>query len=237
MIRSIRSFILGSIFLTGWVNSKAQTKPGARDGAGKKTSHWVAELAYQSDEVYLGRKDSVAAPYFTPSIGYHDKSGLYLTGSMSYLPKTGDSRIDVVTIEGGYSYTSDDLSAAVSVAKDFYSDQSYVVSAEISGRVSAHLSYDLGFIEPSVDLGASFGVNPDAVLGFGLEHSFSFLEEKLEIDPTFRVNAGTQQYYANYYNKRRYSTKRSGPKGNNTASITATLANPSRFQVMDYELA
>lgn len=227
--------ILCSTFLIGGSGAWAQGKPVKKDSPTERNSHWIAELAYQSNDVYLGRRDSVSVPYITPSIGYHDKSGLFLTGSFSYLPKTGMTRIDVVSIESGYSYTSDDLSAEVSVAKDFYSDQSYAVNSEIKGRVSAHLSYDLGFVEPSVDLGASFAENTDVGLGFGLEHSFSFLKEKLEIDPAFRANMGTQNYYANYYSKRRYSAKRNATKGNNAASTMANLANASRFQVMDYE--
>src|SRR5258708_12752575 len=182
--------ILCSIFLIGGPGIWAQVKPVKKDNATEKKSHWIAELAYQSNDVYLGRRDSISVPYVTPSIGYHDKSGLFLTGSFSYLPKTDMSRIDVVTIEGGWSYTSDDLSAEVSAAKDFYSDQSYAVSAEIKGRVSAHVSYDLGFIEPFVDLGASFSANADVGLGFGLEHPFSFLNKKLQVDPAFQMNIG-----------------------------------------------
>src|SRR5258708_3220360 len=148
--------ILCSIFLIGGPGIWAQVKPVKKDNATEKKSHWIAELAYQSNDVYLGRRDSISVPYVTPSIGYHDRSGLFLAGSFSYLPKAGMSRIDVVTIEGGWSYTSDGLSAEVSAAKDFYSDQSYAVNSERKGRDSARVSYDLDFIEPSVDLGASF---------------------------------------------------------------------------------
>ena len=227
--------ILCSIFLIGSPRAWAQVKPVKKNNATEKSSHWISELAYQSNDVYLGRRDSVSVPYITPSVGYHDRSGLFLTGSFSYLPNVGASRIDVVTIEGGYSYMSDDLSFEISAAKDFYSDQSYAVSSEINGRVSAHLSYDLDFIEPSLDFGANFAQSSDVVLGFGLEHSFSFLKEKLEIDPAFRANMSTQNYYANYYSKRRYSQQRNTGKGNNAASTTASLANASRFQIMDYE--
>jgi hypothetical protein len=106
--------ILCSMFLIGSPHAWAQIKPVRKDSATKKSSHWIADLPYQSNDVYLGRRDSVSVPYITPSIGYHDRSGLFLTGSFSYLPKAGMSRIDVVTIEGGYSYTSDGLSAGIS---------------------------------------------------------------------------------------------------------------------------
>jgi hypothetical protein len=67
----------------------------------------------------------------------------------------------------------------------------------------------------------------------GLEHTFSLVNEQLEINPAFRINAGTQNYYASYYGNRRYSQKRY--TRNNTSSITASLGDASRFQVMDYE--
>lgn len=227
--------ILCSLLLAGCTHAWAQPRTVKKDSATGKSSHWTADLAYQNDDVYLGRRDSVSVPYLTPSIGYHDKSGLFLAGAFSYLPKAGMGRIDVVTLEGGYSYTSDDLSFGFSAAKDFYSDQSYAVSSEILGRVAAHLSYDLDFVEPYLDLGASFSDKADVGLGFGLEHSFSFLKEKLEVDPAFRVNMATQNYYANYYSKRRYSAKRNNAKVNNASPTSANLADASKFQVMDYE--
>ena len=208
-------------------------KPLKKDNSNEKTSHWVVGTTYQSNDVYLGRKDSVAVPYFTPSIGYHDKSGFFITGSASYLPGAGGNRFDVFTIEGGYSYTSDKFNAEISAAKDFYSDQSFAVTSEISARLSAYLSYDFGFLEPSLDLGAEFSGSTDVTVGLGIAHSFTIVEGHLEVDPTVHVNTATQNYYANYFNKRRYSAKR---QGGNPKNINASLLDPSKFQVMDYEL-
>jgi hypothetical protein len=221
------------ILMASTVSAQAQQKPAEKDSAKEKKSHWVVGTTYQSDAVYLGRKDSVAIPYISPSIGYHDKSGFFITGSVSYLSGTGNNRIDVGTIEGGYSYSSDDFNAGISAAKDFYSDQSFAVTSEISGRLSASLSYDFGFVEPSIDLGMEFSGSPDIGLDLGLGHSFTIIEDRFEVDPAIHLNAATQNYYANYYNKRRYSAKRQG--GTKTQNILASLANPSKFQIMDYE--
>src|SRR5436305_15254315 len=68
-----------------------------------KSSYFKLGLNYQTDNVYLGRKDSVKVPYLTPSIGYYDKSGFYISGSLSYLPSSGENRIDLFIIECGYS--------------------------------------------------------------------------------------------------------------------------------------
>ncbi|PWT70675.1 MAG: hypothetical protein C5B59_19930 [Bacteroidetes bacterium] len=214
-------------------NLYAQQKFHKNDDSNQHTSHWDVGLSYLSDNVYQGRKDSAAAPYITPSIGYHDKSGFFLTGSMSYLPVSGESRIDLITFEGGYSYSSDHLNLELSAAKDFYSDQSYAVSSEISGRLSGYFSYDFGFIEPSLDLGATIGTSHDLGVGLGLEHSFSMLAEKLQISPKLVLNAGTQNFYANYYNKRKYSSKNQG----SSTTFTAIVQDASKFQLMDYEIS
>ncbi len=204
-----------------------------KDSVAPKKSGWQVGLTYSNNQVYLGRKDSLNTPYITPSISYHAKSGLFITGSASYLAASGENRIDLVTLEGGYSYSSGDLNAEVSAAKDFFSDASYSVKSEIKARLSASLSYDLGFIEPSLDLGANFSGHPDLGIGLGLEHSFSAIDDRLEINPGAHLNIGTQNYYASYYGKRRYSTKRKAKNPSNV--LSATVAHASRLQVMDYE--
>src|ERR1700733_16109732 len=50
-----------------------------------RKSHFMASLTYLNNNVYLGRRDSVATPYLTPTFGYYHKSGLYISGSASYL--------------------------------------------------------------------------------------------------------------------------------------------------------
>src|ERR1700712_5740709 len=64
-------------------------------------SYFSAGLSYLTNSVYNGRKDSVATPYITPTIGYYDKSGFFIDGSLSYLSRAGSSRIDLFNIEAG----------------------------------------------------------------------------------------------------------------------------------------
>jgi len=211
----------------------AQQIPVKKDNAPSKQSHWDLSLTYLSDNVYLGRRDSTSIPYITPTVVYYDKSGFFISGSISYLPGADNNRIDVATIEGGYSYASDKLNVEISAGKDFYSDQSFAVNSAISGRVSSYLSYDLGFIQPSLELGADFSGSVDIGAGFGLEHSFTVIEDKLEINPAVKVNAGMQNFYNNYYKSRRYNSSRS--KNKNSGTVTGSIADASRFQIMDYE--
>ena len=65
-------------------------------------SYFSAEINFISDAVFMGRKDSIAAPYLYPSIEYHHKSGFYTEGSFSYLTKENQSRIDLALISLGF---------------------------------------------------------------------------------------------------------------------------------------
>ncbi len=58
-------------------------------------SYAEAGIQYISNIVFPGRKDSVAVPYVSPSIGYSHKSGVFVKGSLSWLTsaKEMDSRL------------------------------------------------------------------------------------------------------------------------------------------------
>jgi hypothetical protein len=211
----------------------SQFKIVKRDISDNSKAGWLVGLTYLSNNVYLGRKDSVALPYLTPSLEYHGKSGLYAKGSFSYVTAPGESRIDVVSFEGGWAHNTDKFNAEFSATKDFYSQESYSVKSEISGGLSGYLSYDFGPLEPSLDLGAEIGSTLDFGVGLGLEHSFTVIEDHLEASPSVKMNASTQNFYSNYYNKRRYSPNR---KNNNGSITSAVVYDASKFQIMDYEL-
>ena len=227
-------FSTGLLFTLSFLGATAQDKTIKKDSTAPKKSHWVAALTYQNNDVYLGRRDSVAVPYLSPSFGYHDKSGFFITASASYLLAPGQQRFDAGSIEGGYSHESDHFSTEITAAKDFFSDQSYAVTSEILGRLSAPFSYDFGVIEPFVDADANFSQQTDMAFGLGAEHSFSIIDDVLEIDPAVHVNFASQNFYNNYYGKRKYNPNR---KNSNTAtSVAASIANASKVQLMDYEL-
>ena len=61
-------------------------------------SYFLADVSYINDAVFLGRRDSIAAPYIFPSIGYYDKSGFFADASISYLTGSEENRIDLSLI-------------------------------------------------------------------------------------------------------------------------------------------
>jgi hypothetical protein len=227
---------LFSVFFLAQLKSDAQQV--VVEKAPVKSTPWKAGLTYLSDNVYQGRKDSVALPYLTASFGYYHKSGLFLVSSASFVVGYSENRIDLVSLEGGYNYSSDKVNFEISASKDFYSPQSFNVKSEIEGRLDAYFSYDLGIIEPNIQAGLNYAAQSDYEVGLGLERSFSFLDDKLEMSPSFLANLSTQNFNDAYYSKRRYSVdRRSKNKGNTSGDITAAIANASKFQPMDYEFS
>jgi len=226
-----------------------QIAPGAQDSSIARTdssgkaapkdstrtrSYFEAGMNYQSNNVYLGRKDSMTLPYFIPTISYYHRSGFYISASAAWLSSSTASRIDEFTLEAGYTFSAGNYSGDLTASKYFYSSQSTSVTSEIKGALSYQSSYEFGFIRPTFAGVLSFGNKTDFEGSFGLEHSFALCQGKLEITPIFQANASTLNYYSNYYKTRRFARK--GKKAvTGTVAITGTVANPSEFRILDYE--
>lgn len=196
-----------------------------------KHSFFKASASYLSDDVYFGRKDSVNIPYLTPSFRYYNKSGIFVTGSASYL--STESRIDAYTLGAGYMFATKKWVGEFMADKYFFNNQSYNVKSEVKADAGAELNYDTGPLEFSLSSTFSFSDATDIAAGIGLDHSFSMMDDNLEITPTINMNGGTQYYYDAYYRKRRYVKKRKGQPDPRT--ITAYTLNPGKFRILDYE--
>lgn len=199
-------------------------------------SYFEAGLSYLSNNVYLGRHDSLRVPYFTPTFSYYNKSGFYATASLSYLQRTDISRIDLFSIVAGYAFTANKFSFDLSGEKDFYNSQSKNVKAETQGGFTGIVEYDMGFIQPMLQAGILFDTKNDYYAAFGVDHEFDLLDDDLEITPSFLMNASTQNYYSSYYNMRKFKPKRKNPTGG-VITTNAYLQNASEFKIMDAEFS
>jgi hypothetical protein len=200
-----------------------------------KKSYWQGGLSYLSDNVYLGRKDSVKIPYVMPTIGYYHKSGLYADATLGYAVLPGNSHIDMFSLEAGYALTKGNFDGQLSASKFYYSSESYSVRSDIDANIVLDAAYDLRFIKPTFEATLNFGSSTtDYVLTWGLQHTFYAAGDAIDITPSVLMNMGTQNYYDSYYRNRKYSTKR---KNGTTVkgTITATVIDPSAFKTMDYE--
>ena len=233
MKKIYRCLFVCATFFSLLPNVKAQDSTTNNE---PEKSYFEAGLSYLSNNVYLGRHDSLKIPYLTPSFYYYNKSGFYAGTSVSYLSNAGISRVDLVEVEAGYAFTRNKFSGILSLEKDFYNSQSKNVKAETKGSLDGTFSYDFGFIKPLLQGGIDFNSRDDYSAGFGLSHSFFFADDNFEINPTLLINASTQNYYNSYYTKRKFATKGK----NHPVAVTTTkayLPNASEFKIMDYEFS
>lgn len=201
-----------------------------------KYSHFATGITFQSDDVYLGRKDSTALPYYTPTVSYFHKSGLYATASISYLKNATASRVDLVTVDAGYMFTKGKYAGTFTVTKYFYNSQSTSVTSDIKASADYLNSYDLGFIKPSFTATLNMGDKTDFAATLGLSHTIELIKDKWEITPGFNAEGSTQDFYSDYYRNRKYKIKKKKVVvGTGEAEVTGTVLNASTFRVLDYE--
>jgi hypothetical protein len=199
-------------------------------------SYFEAGLSYLSNNVYLGRHDSLRIPYLTSSITYYNKSGFYAGSSLSYLNSERISRIDRIELNTGYILTLQKFSGEVFIEKDFYNSQSKNVKSETKGSLNGTLSYDLGFIKPVLQGGILINKRDDYYAAPGLEYSIFLDDDNFEMTPSFLINASTQNYYSSYYSQRKYAAKKKNQTDPGTIT-KAYLPSSSKFKIMDYEFS
>ena len=203
-----------------------------------RKSYVKVEIGFINNNVYLGRKDSLATPYITPQLGYYHKSGLYANVLASYLVEPGHQRFDLFAIEAGYMHKFGDFEMQITGSKFFYDSNSYNVQSEIKETIAAAFSYDWKIITPVIDGTIVFGQTTDYAASFGLEHSFFAAKNNLEIILSAAANASTQNYYNAYYKFRKYKVleKILAARGIEE-NINAAIADAKRFKLLDYELS
>lgn len=196
----------------------------------EKKSYCMYGINYLSNNVYLGRKDSVKIPYTSPYIGYHFKSGFYGKAMISYTSHN-KAHIDLTTLEAGYDHNfSDHLNAGVNLDKFFYSKKSTSIRSNTTGGLSVYGQYTNDWIEPQINLDANKNKNStDWVTGIVLDHDFSAAGGHWHIIPAFTMNSGTQHYYDEYF------TDRYNKKGKPVKSKAIPTA--SNFVPLDYEIS
>jgi hypothetical protein len=204
--------------------------------ANKEKSYGQFSLNYLSNSVYLGRKDSLRAPYITPALGYYDKSGFFVTGALSYLNTSGSRRIDLFTLGAGFEkeFTSK-ITAGAYAEKYFYNNSSYNVQAEIKAMLGLYGTYNFGPVELGGNVNLAAGKYSDWIAGAELKHTFYAAGEKLEITPAVSLNAASQIFYKSYYQNRPVIRRRNGVVV--PVQPVANLENATQFRLLDYELS
>jgi hypothetical protein len=231
-------FFFCSMAFTAW--SQDRKDPGARPQ--ESFSYLMPGMAYVSDAVFMGRRDSVAAPYLMPSLGYYHRSGLYGEASLSYLLASGEGRVDLYLLTGGDAFEKGKLSGNFSGTAYFFNESSYNVKSQTSGDLTAQLAYDLGWFEIGLGLSSYFNQEggPDFFLGSSVRRTLSTLDGRLILQPGISAYAGTQRFYQAYYSNSRLGNRKSSGQraGGNAATnpVEVTLQEVESFRLLNVEL-
>lgn len=189
----------------------------------EKSSYFQVDLSYRSDAVFMGRKDSLEAPYVYPSMTYHHKSGFYGSGSLSYLTKSEEQRVDLILFTGGYDFSIDKFYGDISATKYFFNDESYNVISEVEGDISAMLRYDFDILNLSVLSSLYFNSDSssDFFLSGEISHDIVTNDFKFQFTPTAGIYAGSQNFYEQFIVNR--PQKGSGGAGGGHGSGSSNL--------------
>lgn len=232
--------ILGILSMLLWNLSYSQNNDAKNESHKTKDSSYLSLSAnYISDAIFMGRKDSISTPYLYTSITYHHKSGCYATGSLSYLTKANQGRIDLFLVSAGFDFTVKKLSGDISVTKYIFNTDSYNVISEIEADITAQFIYDFNIVNLGVTSGLYFnsGSNTDLFLSSELSHDFVLKTQKFQISPTAGIYFGTQQFYEQYFINNRFGNGR-GQQGQGMPEETnINFAESETFSLLAIEFS
>ena len=234
-------FFINPLFSQDKSEIKRQNKNG-------NSSYLSLSLSFISDAVYLGRKDSITAPYLNPSITYYHKSGFYGIGSFSYLTKSDQSRIDLFLASVGFDFTSKNLSGDFSITKYFFNTDSYNVISEVDADITASIKYDfdLLYLSASSTYFIAKSSSSDIFLSTEIGHDFVSSTKDFQISPSIGVYFGSQNFYEEYYINNRFGSARTGSgsgtgqgTGGTTPTTTTTviMQESEKFDLMAIEFS
>ncbi len=204
----------------------------------KDTTGFKTTLTYLSNDVYYGRADTLIVPYITAGLKYTHKSGLYVSANLSYLASSYAQRIDQSQIEAGYEKDiTENLSFALSAAKNFYNTNSISVKSTVLGEAGGTFSYSNNIVDIGMGSFVSFtSAKPDIIFNLNLSHKFEDDNNTWSIEPKFNLNFGSRNFYDKFINTR---SKKSGKKTKTTPAsdtvVTTNAKNPNKFVRLDYE--
>jgi hypothetical protein len=223
--------------------AQADTTDNDPDTLDTKKGHVKFGVSYNNNSVYLGRTDTVTTPGYSASLFYTFKFGLYFSGGLDFIPNRKSNKLDGGNLEVGYDHSFGDLEGGLSFTKLFYNSGSTQVSSSLSSIVSAYADYDIAdIITPSIAVnynidksgtGSDFLFNPSLSHDFAIEGIFGE-NDYLLISPQAGLNAGTQNYYAGYLEKKNRLSKKVAAAVN--AAYSSYYNSLGQFKLLDYEL-
>ncbi len=162
-----------------------------------------AGLNLLSNNIYMGRKDSLALPYITPYVGYQLHNGLYAKAGLSFAPNGRDGRVDLLALEGGYDRTFGyHILTGIWLEYDKFQKNSPSILAAYTNKAGFYCIYRNATFEPQLTLISSSGRASDIAAGLGVAHNFRFFNNTLNVFPTITLFAGSDNFYSAYLQRK-----------------------------------
>lgn len=209
----------------------------------KEASYLQAGLAYSSDVVFAGRKDSVAVPYLIPLLSYYHSSGLFVQSTFSILTRPEGTGLDLVTLSAGFMGGKVRFGWGLMAGKYYFNEQSYNVQSALSGYANAYAGYAIAnTVNTYAEVMLSFGEYSDFFTGMEVSYLLYAAVGKLQITPTVYGMMGTLYYYDQYYTTRRTiggvpRGRGPGAGGGTTTTSTLVVNESSTFRLLSLELS
>ena len=196
-------------------------------------SYFLANVSYINDNVFMGRRDSIAAPYLFPSLGYYNKSGFFADASLSFLTGSEANRVDLFLLSTGYNFNLNKFSGGISGTAYFFNEESFNVMSSVLGDLTGIVGYDFEVMEASFSLTGYFndGSSTDIITGLMLDRTFYAINKNLMINPSISMYAGTQHFYQQYYSSSRLGNR----KGNGMGNSGSESAEPNMINIDEVE--
>jgi len=214
----------------------------------KKASFKIG-VNYLSNNVFMGRADTVRTPTILPEMKYIFKNGIYLAATANYIPNRVTNKLDGGSAVFGYDFDiTDDFTGGASFTKLFYAANSTQIGSSIGSTINANLSYNIAdVITPIVSVDYNFlkqDFGHDIFVNAGISHDFAIdgifgEKDLLIISPSANLNAGTQNFYDAYFILKKYKlTKKALALEQAAESLIIKRENQlSKFKLLDYELS
>lgn len=247
-------FFLLLILTTGTVFAQTTTTEDPEDLLDKlatqakqeKKASFKVGVNYMSDNVFMGRADTIKTPTILPEMKYIFKNGIYLAATADYIPNRVTNKLDGGSAAFGYDFDiTDDFSGGLSFTKLFYNGKSTQIGSSINSTLNANLSYNIAdVITPMISADYNFlkqGFGHDIFLNAGISHDFAIDgifgdKDLLIISPSVNANAGTQNFYDAYFTLKKYKLTSSLLQAAESL-IISRKDKLSKFKFLDYELS
>ncbi len=202
-----------------------------QDMADQETSRFVVSSDYDDHFNYRSRDNGNILKIITPSLAYHHKSGLSVSGSLSLVTNIPDQVYDNFTMSIGYEKEFSDLfTGSLSYSHYWFSENSIAAKSVISNSIDCDLYFGVKSfffdVETGVDIGQkseyTFNLSP----GYSGEIGNLFGSDKINFQAMVSAIYGVQD--ATLTSLRLHKNKKN-------VTEQKTTKNSRAFSVLGYE--